>query len=1002
MQGPGASSLASQPQHKTGSRPTSPDSQMTNSLHRATATIDEFTTALAKVSRAPSPDAADRDLLHCCCGREDCANAAAWTAFQNKLESRLILCAEVGQALLAKHEAYIRRHGLDDSDAQSDDGSDLSRPETPTLHSSNLILDPEKQVLELRKENSSLEKKLHAALLNAEISEASKKSLYQELDEAKESLSKLTINQAKSAGWDTRLNTISEEKDDLQQELDSERQRAKNAEAHVASLRERCVKLQSEMGRLYDELDQQKQSRTELSEEIVRDARARLQMVQHQQFGHSLLSDNPEITQMMESLVADNEALKRDVAELQNLLAESREDVRVLQEEVQESRVAGRMSRNISSLSTRPGHGYSFSWASSFGQAPLSPVSRSAAHSTQPSESLSPQPEARPLSPPESRAASERRFPALSSPRPKYPPSQLNLDIEDRNARIKSPDFPGKKSPRRPLFLLSQNKAVQTDDISWTSLLSPVHRAQTDDGSSSTPAREGRSESSSLADTHSYASTIAAVVDRANSLFTRMTQADARTLMNRLKRQRLAGDISHLSHATVSSILSDANSLRSHFRGVLEDERAISTCTRRDLRALLGLLREMVGEMGMMRIALNDVILDPSLAPKLSEAAMDPSKDLTEAGTRGAKSNASGWMAPLSKLFSGVNTQADDKVAERVSTPSRAVSGATAANATLRQKPPKFAPKSGPALAASATTVNVEFSGAGVGRSVTSSATAPIVVSSGGEAARSETPVPGTLSSRAVMGIFAGAPQPQKDDPWIFVTSKPDKRLRGQKSTMDMRTATLTRSAGRWGAPRLPRNVDAVVDSGSAIHDSDEEENDETNVPNTLLERTLRPRGLSDSSIRSTFLNDGANPTSPINNAPQAPAPTPISPVPVRAPLRGRSVLQQSTLNPSSTSRPSVLQAFSRAFAIPSLSTPPANSSSPPASIPTGPQQTVSKRAMSPRGGRFLPSIAGWAASQAGLDAEATEEFVGSVREREDDTTFARRAWHRDMLGREL
>ncbi len=40
----------------------------------------------------------------------------------------------------------------------------------------------------------------------------------------------------------------------------------------------------------------------------------------------------------MESLVADNKALKRDIAELQNLLTEYREDVRLLREEVEESK----------------------------------------------------------------------------------------------------------------------------------------------------------------------------------------------------------------------------------------------------------------------------------------------------------------------------------------------------------------------------------------------------------------------------------------------------------------------------------------------------------------------------------------------------------------------------------------------------------------------------------------------------------------------------------------
>lgn len=48
--------------------------------------------------------------------------------------------------------------------------------------------------------------------------------------------------------------------------------------------------------------------------------------------------DETEITKVLESLVADNEALKHDYAEVQNLLAETREDLRALQEEIDERR----------------------------------------------------------------------------------------------------------------------------------------------------------------------------------------------------------------------------------------------------------------------------------------------------------------------------------------------------------------------------------------------------------------------------------------------------------------------------------------------------------------------------------------------------------------------------------------------------------------------------------------------------------------------------------------
>ena len=50
--------------------------------------------------------------------------------------------------------------------------------------------------------------------------------------------------------------------------------------------------------------------------------------------------DDSEIMRILESLVADNEALKRDNAELQGMLAETREDVLSLREEVDEQRAS--------------------------------------------------------------------------------------------------------------------------------------------------------------------------------------------------------------------------------------------------------------------------------------------------------------------------------------------------------------------------------------------------------------------------------------------------------------------------------------------------------------------------------------------------------------------------------------------------------------------------------------------------------------------------------------
>lgn len=62
------------------------------------------------------------------------------------------------------------------------------------------------------------------------------------------------------------------------------------------------------------------------------------------------------MTKVLESLVADNENLKRDNAELQNLLSDAREDLRALQEEVGEHRAgfSGGSRGTLSSDTIKP------------------------------------------------------------------------------------------------------------------------------------------------------------------------------------------------------------------------------------------------------------------------------------------------------------------------------------------------------------------------------------------------------------------------------------------------------------------------------------------------------------------------------------------------------------------------------------------------------------------------------------------------------------------------
>ena len=65
------------------------------------------------------------------------------------------------------------------------------------------------------------------------------KSILQELDEARATISRLTASHVRSTGWDVRLSAAVKERDDMEQERDVESQKARLAEFRFAALKEK-------------------------------------------------------------------------------------------------------------------------------------------------------------------------------------------------------------------------------------------------------------------------------------------------------------------------------------------------------------------------------------------------------------------------------------------------------------------------------------------------------------------------------------------------------------------------------------------------------------------------------------------------------------------------------------------------------------------------------------------------------------------------------------------
>ena len=524
-------------------------------------------------------------------------------------------------------------------------------------------------------------------------------------------------------------------------------------------------------------------------------------------------------------------------------------------------------------------------------------------------EPLTPETDRRPLSPTDSLVPADTKYTSFSRPLSQYSSSHLSFEIDEEARRDTQSITPERSRAARSLLLLTRSRGVQTDGTRRNTLLgpSPLPRGFGDHSST----MDGQSDSSSFAPSDSQSSTVLSVlIDRISNLLTKLSQADALTLTNRLKRQRLLGaaDVSHLSRTTVNNILQEVGTLRTHFRTFLEDEKWITTCTRKDLRGLFKVFREMFNEMGELRILLNDVILDPSIAPRISDVIMHPSK-ATATNLTATSSGASGdgatigstpsWIAPLSK-FLGIPGPSSPDPDVTITTRDRALSPPARFNTrgrpSLPNQPSRIVPKREAALSASSMTVNVEFSSGGVGRAIASSTSPHPEKRLLPEAPRSNAPppataalsgspvAPGSTVSRNVMDIFAGAPRAPMEpvDPWVVIP-KPQRPAAREAYPTQKRlehlssgSATIGRSAMRGlgvghspfgSTKRLSRAVDAVIDpdrdrvlsrthSGvaSPIRQSSDEERDVV-TQDTVFERTLRPRGLSDSSIHTTFMS---------------------------------------------------------------------------------------------------------------------------------------------------
>ncbi|GAA6011457.1 hypothetical protein JCM11491_002793 [Sporobolomyces phaffii] len=358
------------------------------------------------------------------------------------------------------------------------------------------------------------------------------------------------------------------------------------------------------------------------------------------------------------------------------------------------------------------------------------------------------------------------------------------------------------------------------------------------------------------------------LLEHVAKLLGRLQTADVATQTKRLAKQNLpGGDVKHVAQANLKDLVTEIDSMRDRFRRILEQERSTlakdtpraashssseSLISRREFVSLVKLLRDLLFEASRLRSLVNRVQLEPSLASRLGELddAQTGASETTDQATSKSASTAGGLLAPLSRLFG--STLSPGEHPTLISRPS---------SAQLRAPP-----KRGGYSAVTSATVNVEFGKA----AVRSSSTDPTTTSP------SQTPVSRPDPPRRdLSSIFAGSTA-RPADPWVVLPNgdgpsgatpapMPQPRRAPSRSPGLASVASsylpFSRILASSYRPALSSTTNAVLDSIPHAPPTSHDPSASNEPPPTLLERQLRPRGLSDSSIRSTFLSHGiANP----------------------------------------------------------------------------------------------------------------------------------------------
>lgn len=839
----------------------------------------------------------------CCCGKDDCPRALRARQEWRDLEADLRLSAEIGQALLRRHDAMQAK---------------LQKQAEEYMQQRDGLMT---RLTKSYKETSALERELAQSNLNLEAGDSSNRALLHELDDARNQLNKLKASQTRLSGADERAKSLQRELDDLKQELAAERKRAQAAEARAKKLELKSTQLKDALSNARKDAGESFEStaskRALFDDDAIQSARERLTRgLRHSRTSSlgpdvSVASDDAEQAQALEALVRDNEALRSDNDKLRSLVDTCNEELETLRHSVSnaitivaspnpdlasfDDHISSRFVGQGSIVGSRTNAETTSTVSAPQGPSEGNPERQAHSSNTEAVGASDLTSSAfRPPLPMHASSASSFAFPPMS------PTEQdgFSAPISRSGSLAYTADSSAASQAPESLSFAPSSRSSETSRDTEKQAADFLHFDPT--------RRESRTAQ------------LSNLLEYINRLFTRLSTADVDTLTRRLQRQNLAGDAGHLARTTVHSILRDVDGLRDHFRKLIEAEARNHTrddnsshskdfaneslVARKEFFALLKAFRDILCELAKLRLCINDIHLNPGQAAKLLHEHLGA--NTTEDRSLIPIPSAVNWLGkmllggpsgapstPSPSSASAAGTLAvPDAAGVSGSKGGRPLTGRTISGSYGTH----LAPRASPAVVSSTLAVEVKGTHASAAETPQSRLSVSPQTPVGGGLRADPRPQRGRsttsltrVQSRNLSGLFAGsmaAPYMGLDAARGGGTDPSSSSL-AQTSTLRPK-GDASRTNKPWQRPlsRIVDDDEISIHRGRAIRqqvfdDSDgDDSEDEMNGGGNLLERTLRPRGLSDSSIRSTFIDRvegvGAGPVSPAANRIR---PSPIS-----------------------------------------------------------------------------------------------------------------------------